>query len=301
MRLPKLPVRLILLVLGIYILLQLLWWAYIILDLQTGVYGSNELRAKQWMILGEGMVFLALLVWGFLYLNRTLRKEIELAKVQRNFLLSITHEIKTPLAAMRLTLQTLQRHRLDVDQTDQLLNKALSEQERLEAMLDNVMIARTLDARQWVTRSDDINLKTHLQQLVRTAERKFEGRTIQWNCPEEVRLSVDTRALEIIVGNLLDNAFKYSPPDTVVQLSAWQSVAGVHVIIEDKGPGIPESERERVLRKFYRIEDERTRRAKGTGLGLYLVKSFVSMYNGSLRILPRDAGGTRMEVILPES
>ena len=129
-------------VLSAYVVIQFLWWGYRIIELTNELAKeSTEISSRVRMILGEGSVFLLLLLIGIWQIRRSIRKELKLSTRQNNFLLSVTHELKTPLAANKLYIQTIQKRDLSKEQTNDLLKKSIEENARLEYMIDNILNA----------------------------------------------------------------------------------------------------------------------------------------------------------------
>jgi len=152
-----------------YVMMQFTWWAYLLVDLnrESAAYRiqitrlteeqppiesnsigrlEKELDKRMWMVAGEGTVFLALLIFGILRIRKAFYKEIALGRQQRNFILSVTHEFKSPLAAIKLSLQTLQKRELDKSQKETVIRRSLAETERIHALVDNVLLAAQLDS-----------------------------------------------------------------------------------------------------------------------------------------------------------
>ena len=133
-------------VLGFYVILQFTWWGYHLVDLTTEIEPEEKNLAKKiFMIFSEGMVFFIILMIGLWKIRSSIRKELSLSQRQNNFLLSVTHELKTPLAANKLYLQTVLKRDLETEKRNSLIQKAISENQRLEAMIDNILNASRLE------------------------------------------------------------------------------------------------------------------------------------------------------------
>lgn len=294
----KLNAKSILLLLSSYILLQLLWWAYIILDLQSLVFDFDKLQAKRWMIIGEGAVFIALLAFGFYKLNTSIKKELELSRQQQNFLLSVTHEIKTPLTALKLSLQTLKKSAPVESSTAQVLQHALKEQQRLEQFVDDIFAVNALEDQRWEKVVNKVNIASLLPTITAPLQNLYPANHIHIECPELV-INSDEKALRIVLSNLIENACKYSPFCGHVHV-AVKKLNGLAVIhIADEGDGIDPKDQELVFKKFYRLGEEKKRFSKGSGLGLYLVKSFTSYLGGSISIKPNQPKGSIFILEIP--
>lgn len=225
------------------------------------------------MHIGEGTVFLVLLSLGVLKIYTARRKEIELARLQNNFLLSVTHELKSPLAAVKLQLQTLQKHKLDEATREKLLQKALSDNERLLRIIDNILLASRTKEEKPVLQLKEIELGAFLASLVNQSFEDSKER-IHIKKETEVRATVDEQVLSLIISNLIENALKYSPANEIIELV----VEPKSIQVKDRGIGIAPEARSKIFDKFYRIGNEQTRNTKGTGLGLYIVKTLSELH-----------------------
>lgn len=312
-------------ILVVYVILQFSWWAYLIIDLnhqilenriaitsllnhETDIMANEkiamnqELQQKIRMVYGEGFVFLVLLVFGMYKIRRAFHTEFALARQQKNFLLSITHEFKSPLAAIKLNLQTLQKRGLNLNpgQTEEILHRSLIETDRIHELVENVLLAARLENQGYEIIPEEIPLSTFLRGLVEHHQlRQNRTHRFQTQLAEGVVLSGDRLALSSLFNNLLENAEKYAPEGTEIILTLTQGQGEAIVTVEDQGPGIPEGERNHIFKKFYRIGNEDTRRTKGTGLGLYIAHHIVSLHGGRIAVRSRPSGGAVFEVRLP--
>jgi signal transduction histidine kinase len=297
-----------------YIILQVLWWiAYQLRlneqlrseQLEVGASSESiliiqeEFNKKFWMILGEGMVFTILLLFGMYVMFRVLRQQVSLAKAQRNFLLTVTHELKTPIASITLLLETMQKRDLDEETKSQLIEDALSETNRLATMTENMLLSSRVEKAQELVNFETIDLSA----LVDGAVAKVSRTTGQnHNFKTAIRTGIqtvgDNQYLEALVLNLLINAIKYSPEKSEVEVSLDVDKDQAVLEVKDQGLGIGDTDKERVFRKFYRVENEEIRNSKGSGLGLFLVREIAKAHGGSVRILDNKPKGTIFRVAL---
>jgi two-component system, OmpR family, sensor histidine kinase CiaH len=297
-----------------YVLMQFLWWE-VLLAKQTGQLadGQKNIAAlnyadktvleenlkqieqkktrKLYMHLGEGAVFLILLSLGVLKIYNTRKKENELILLQNNFLLSVTHELKSPLASVKLQLQTMQKHKLDEATQNSLLQKALADNERLMRLIDNILLASGTQQEKLLLNKEKINLSQLLYKLHEQVFEKDKER-IKISSESNYFIDVDERVVSIIFSNLIENALKYSPQNAEVEITARQSGNLVSVEFKDNGFGIPADEKQRVFEKFYRIGNEETRSTKGTGLGLYIVKNLCALHDIDVSVSDNKPKGT---------
>ncbi len=306
-----------------YVLMQFTWWAYLLIDLNSEIVHQREnlailihqnphlaasekiifekeLRKRIMMVIGEGTVFLGLLIFGIHQTRKAFAKEFSLAKQQKNFLLSITHEFKSPLAAVKLNLQTMQKRELDKSKQQEIIRRSLMETERIHLLVENALFAARLESDNYDVYFEHIDLSDFAQQLVKDfIERQDHDHEINDSITPGIRIKGDKLALTSLLYNLIENAEKYSPEGTTIDISLSRVQHDAIITIRDEGSGIPEEERQRVFEKFYRIGNEDTRKTKGTGLGLFIVQHIVNMHKGSIKIRSNHPQGTVFEIRLP--
>jgi signal transduction histidine kinase len=302
-RIPKVLVLLYVL-LG-YVVVQFVWWGYSIYSLNAALITdtrtdelvnpeqADELSGKVWMILGEGSVFLGLLLIGAFYIRRMILREHKLAKQERNFLLATTHEFNSPIAAVKLNLQTLNKRSMEGEQKQKVIDGALSSVQRLELLVTNLLMASRLDAGKLELLKEEVSLHGRIGILLERYRTLSEnaGCKLLSEVPEGLTLNVDLNAFDTIFGNLIENAIKYGPESTIL-IKASENEGRLIIHVTDGGKGVPDDEKESIFKKFYRSENEETRTQKGSGLGLYLVKELVHLHRGEIRVedaTPRGA------------
>lgn len=248
------------------------------------------------MIVGEGGVFLILLLLGFWYIKRTIVREWRQARREKTFLLSVTHELKTPVAAIRLFLETLKTRKLDENQHQQIILDALKETERLQNMSENILLATRLDQSETGKEIEDFDLSMLLQNLVNRFN-KIAGDRMQSAIADDVKFKGDRELLRALFYNLMENALKYSGANSQVGVELIASGEKIEVRISDNGQGIPDKEKKLVFGKFYRSGDEQTRKFKGTGLGLYIALSVAKMHHAKIEISDNTPTGSIFTVV----
>jgi signal transduction histidine kinase len=310
----------ILAALFIYVLLQFIWWEVLLVRQTADIIsekekimalgsadaasldeGLEELRRKKAarivMIVGEGTVFLLILLFGVNKIRQAYAKEESLNRRQKNFFLSITHELKTPIAATKLQLQTLQKQVLDGPAREGLVKNALEETERLSLLIDKVLLASSLESGAHVfhLREDDLGEFVG-QACARYYQHAIASGMLVTQIQNDVRCRFDRDAFLSVVTNLVDNAIKYGKPPVTVTVQ--KEAGGAALRVADGGEGIPAAERGQIFSRFYRSGNEATRRAKGTGLGLYIVDYIVRRHNGEINVITNQPSGAIFEVKL---
>ena len=270
----------------------------------TMAYQNLEYRYKrqEWMILGEALVFVLSLGAGIWFINRGYQKQVNAARSQRNFLLAITHELKSPLASIRLVMETLLRRELGREQVVKLGSSGLQETKRLNALVDNLLLSARLDTAYRPERASVHLGEVVLELIARLGELHPGVRFFADIESDMPRWQGDKAGFTSIALNLLENAVKYSTQgvDISVSLCYQQQPAGFIFSVADKGPGIPDAEKRRIFDKFYRIGNEEQRSSKGAGLGLYIVDQIAKAHGGRVRVSDNHPAGAIFQVFLPD-
>jgi signal transduction histidine kinase len=286
--------------LGAYVIIQFIWWGYHLIQLSSSVPQQDvQLSKRVGMVLGEGAVFLLILSFGIYRIRKSISKELAFQQQQQNFLLTITHELKTPIAALKLYIQTLQKHNLSEEKKDVILKGALEENERLSNLIENILNASKAENKLFQIQKEEVDLVTLSNAIIHRYHTRFNTALIDLNAPARVIGSFDQHMLETILINLLENAIKYGGLQQHIHIEIEKLDRVVAIKIADEGPGIAATERLHIFEKFYRIGSEETRKQAGSGLGLYIVAEYVRLHNGSIRCFENTPKGSIFELILP--
>lgn len=263
----------------------------------------KEKLHKQWMmIFGEGSVFLILLLLGILRTRNSFKKEVALSAQQKNFLLSVTHELKSPLASVRLQLETIRKRDLPKEKQHEMLEDAIEDTDRLNALVENILVAARLDNHTYSHHPEKINLSDEVKDLTeKIASGLARHHVIKMDIAENVFASFDRIGFHSMFLNIVENAVKYSKAGTEIKISLAKKNDSVVLSVADRGAGIAAAERENIFGRFYRIGNEETRTTKGTGLGLYIVRSLSEAHNWSVNIHDNEGGGSIFEITIPNS
>lgn len=282
-------------VLAAYVVLQFVWWGFHLIQLSQELAESQDRSQRRvLMIIGEGSVFFLILLLGLWKVRASIQKDIALSQRQNNFLLSVTHELKTPLASNKLYVQTLLKHNdLPQEKREELLKSALSENNRLEGMIENILTAARLESHNMRIHKEEVHLSERVKLVV---DKWSKGRTEVTTAIEAgIYALVDLIVLEVALINLLENALKYSPNAENRSINVRLSKNQHHIELEvsDKGIGVPESHRKAIFEKFVRIGNEETRTQKGSGLGLYIVRQLLEMHDATIVCFPNEDKGSK--------
>ncbi len=244
------------------------------------------------MVIGEGSVFLILLVWGSVHSIKAFKKEVDLARQQKNFLLSITHEFKSPLASIKLYLQTILRHNLDREKEISFINNAISDTERLNNLVENALLANLINHKGYNFDREEINLSAFVRLIVQKFQNVPNHEKITSRIEDGIFMLGDKNAFHLLLSNLLENAWKYSPQEKSIVVELEKTTDGIKLCVSDQGVGIADEFKGKIFQKFFRIGNEETRKSKGTGLGLFIVKHIVEGHEGKIFVLDNKPQGT---------
>jgi signal transduction histidine kinase len=305
----------------VYVLLQLGWWSYLLIKLngevsrekiknlqqmeQNEAVVSDEqailkkLKEKYWMVAGEGIVFVTLLGLGIYHARKAFRKEYQVALQQKNFMMSITHEFKSPIAGIRLSLETLLRRDMEKQQQDKILGRALMETDRINFLVENILTATQIEASNMDFQFAVINLSETLKELLHIKQTTMIYHKLNLSLEPDIHIQADKNAMVSLVLNLLENAEKYTPENSNVEVKLFQLNHEVYLQVCDNGPGIPDSEKRKIFEKFYRIGNEETRTTKGTGLGLYISRFIALKHKGRITVKDNYPQGCIFEAVFP--
>ncbi|SEG06838.1 sensor histidine kinase [Sphingobacterium lactis] len=272
-----------------YAITQLLWWGFILIKFEPDRKG---------MIVGEGLIFLLIFVWGALRLKKQVKQEHENNQQQQNFLLAITHELKSPLASVKLYIQTILKRELDREQQKVFLSNSLKDIERLDDLVENVLLTTKLENRSYQLPKEAFDMTELVEQIIdRLQKNACKSQVIKFELEEHIQLNADKFAITNVITNLIENAVKYSPPCATVFVKLKKQENNLLFSVADHGEGIPAEEKKLIFNKFYRVGSEATRKTKGTGLGLYIVKTVLQKHNATIKVKDNTPTGSIFEVI----
>lgn len=299
-----------------YIVAALIWW-FIELNRQntemtkmrvhqTEMSGQperafieKEKKRKIAQYVGEGITFFLLIIISAIIIFRAIRRQLRLTQQQQHFMMAITHEIKTPIAVATLNLETIKKRSLEDEQKEKLMNNTLEELNRLNALSNNLLISSQMEAGGYRMVKEQIDLNSLIENWVSGFRKRYYYHAIHYNNIGFTPVEGDPLLLEMLVNNIVDNAVKYAPRKTDITLTLQQAGGLVEMHIADQGNGIPEADRQEIFTKFYRRGNEATRSAKGTGLGLYLVKKVAELHGGGISVRENEPVGSVFTLTLP--
>lgn len=259
---------------------------------------KNYTRQEK-MIFGEAVVFILSLIAGVWLINRGYNKEIVANAQRRNFLLSITHELKSPIASIRLILETFLKRNLSTEQLQKFSASGLKETERLHTLVTDLLLSAKLETA-YQLHLEPLHLSSFLSEMVQALQNKYPNATFNYQMTGDIPvIQADKTGMTSVALNLLENAIKYSPKgQEVITLNLYTQKDKVVFEVMDEGFGIPDKEKKYIFNKFYRVGNEDTRKTKGTGLGLYIVHEIVKAHKGHITVFDNKPQGTIFKITL---
>ena len=294
----------ILLAIFMIVLLVGLTVGWVLLNVFNAV-SSQTSSSIYWILLTVGSVMFALVLTGvILYLVWSIQ-QINLNRRQSNFLDAVTHELKSPIASLKLFLQTLNKRNVDEPQRSEFYRSMMDDVDRLDRL-----ITQLLDVAKIKQDSNEPEpaIWIGLHKVIQSVSSKLLDQypllqdSLTISVPE-CEVCVRPVDLEILIRNLLDNAMKYagSPPVVSIVGTISNGQAGLQLVFQDNGSGVPRHLRRAIFRRFYRVGNELERTKPGTGLGLFLVRAIVKRMGGSIRVDDvSKQQGSRFIVMIPQ-
>ncbi|MEM7314003.1 MAG: HAMP domain-containing sensor histidine kinase [Planctomycetota bacterium] len=291
----RLPITLAVMMIVLIVALTVGWILIIVLKTDT------KMNVMWVTLLSAGTTSLVLVLLGtVLYLVLSV-KAINLSARQSNFIDSVTHELKSPIASLKLYLQTLSRHNVDEQQRADFYAYMLDDVERLDHLINHILQAARLDRTTPAEETQLVDLASLIEATTaKVCLRHQVDRSIVKVHTQPCWLAASQVDVELIFRNLIDNAIKYSgdPPEVAIQIKNMPGGRAI-VTIEDNGPGVPKKQRRKIFARFVRLGSELQRKKPGTGLGLFIVRTLVARLKGRIRVVENeDRAGTTFEVEL---
>ena len=252
---------------------------------------SDEHSRKTGQYISEGITFVFITLIGALFVYRSVRKQFLLNRQQQNFMMAVTHELKTPIAVITLSAETLQKRKLDEARQYRLIHTILQEGERLNDLTSNILVTAQLE-NNYIPDIETIDLSDLADKCASDFSNRFPNRIIEKNIEPGIFINGERLLIQLLINNLLDNALKYSAKEKKVCMELGRQQTKGVLKIKDEGGGINDEEKKKVFDKFYRSGNEAIRSTKGTGLGLYLCRRIAESFNAKIKIANNNPQGS---------
>lgn len=311
----------------VYILVAIAWWAVLLYKEHDALYDAYEIiqkhqissqnphieevkqmtaselqhqrKRKTIMILSEA-VFIGLgLIIGLWVINNGYKNLVQAEKLKQNFLLSISHELKSPIASAQLAFESLKRFGKNDERSSKIIRSGLSETNRLHELVKNVLLATRLETG-YLPNIQKIDLGLNIESQVSSLMVQYPKANVSLHVnPKPFIEKLDQQAFNIVCHNLIENAIKYSEKEEAVQIQLTRKDASLKLVVADHGIGIADDEKQKIYDRFYRIGEEGKRKSKGTGLGLFLVRELITKNGGEITIRDNTPRGSIFTVDWP--
>jgi len=263
---------------------------WVLLNVFSALDAEKASRSSiYWVLLGVGAVLFAFLLAGVILYLIWIIQNINLNRRQSNFIDAVTHELKTPIASLKLYLQTLHRRDVQGPQRQQFYSTMMEDVERLDRLINQLLdVARLQRDQQDPASKEWVSLRSVTQECIeRLAKQHSLSLEVFEVSIQDCQVLAHRIDIDVMLGNLLDNAIKYSSAEPYVEVRITFQNQSALIAISDNGPGIPRHLRRKIFSRFYRAGDELERRKPGVGLGLFLVRSIVERLKGSITVSER--------------
>lgn len=257
-----------------------------------------------WVILLEGGVLMFMILAGvyviFVYWN----KQARLNQLQSNFVSSVSHELKSPLASIQLYLETLKYQEVSLEETRDFVEIMLVDTGRLSDLIDNILESSKSDPKSMQLQFTTVDIVAFLRETTEHHKRLFEDKQceVKLNMETRPKVSMDMQAMRMVFNNLIVNALRYSSAGSSLIIQVQQDGDFCNIDFIDQGFGLDKKDLKRVFKKFYRVQNQETQNIEGAGLGLYISQQIVKSHQGKISASSEGRGkGTCFTVSLPQA
>jgi two-component system phosphate regulon sensor histidine kinase PhoR len=260
-------------------------------------------RARFYRNLALLVVLDLMILAGAWFLFRTVRREMQLARMQSDFVSSVSHELRTPLSLIRMFGETLEMGRVQSEEKKQeYYSTIVRETERLTGLVNNVLSFSRMESGQKAYQLTRVNLNSVIEQVLSSYQSQLDylGFTVETRlCDSPPDIMGDAEALSEALLNVVDNALKYGRDQKWIRISTGSTDRKVYVDVEDRGMGIAAEDQSKIFEKFYRVSSGLTHETRGSGLGLTLVRHIMDAHNGEVTVKSRVGEGSTFRLSFP--
>lgn len=299
----------------VFILAQLAWMA--LLGLWIYWYVSNsiifeevgeqlspqlDIDSPSTFIFVGGIILIVAVAFGMSVIFRNLNVQLRLNRLYDNFIANITHELKSPLAAIQLYLETLNSRELSDENKTKFINFMMNDANRLNNLINTILEISRLEQKKIAHDYNIFNGSKIICSLIKESAEQFQLSPDKINITgdSDSNIVIDKNAMKIVIDNLVDNAIKYSTADPEIDVKIGNKNKQFVIEFSDKGIGIDLKQQKKIFKKFYRVPEDNIPNVKGTGLGLYWVKEIIKSHGGKIYCTSEGLNkGTTFQIELP--
>lgn len=278
-------------------------------ELSVNFYPANSamfvsiFHSREGLFIYIFIVIIIILGFGLFFTLRTINNEIQFSRMKSNFMSTVSHEFKSPLTSIRQMAEMLVRGRVpSIEKKEKYYNMILQQSERLSHLIENILDFSKMEENQKVFHFEKNNIAPMIWDTLTSfknnmADQEFEISLLNGDSiPDAV---FDKEAMEQVMLNLLDNAYKYSGDSKKVEVEITTKNQNVIISVKDFGVGIQKKEKEKIFDRFYRTDDDFIQSVKGSGIGLTIVKQIVEAHKGDIAVESSPGKGSTFSIILP--
>jgi two-component system, OmpR family, phosphate regulon sensor histidine kinase PhoR len=265
---------------------------------------KNSRAGIYWILLSVGAILFAFLLAGVILYLIWIIQNINLNRRQSNFIDAVTHELKTPIASLKLYLQTLNRRAVEGPQRQQFYQTMMEDVERLDRLISQLLdVARLQRVDQEPVPKEWVSVRQVIEENISVLGKQHGVDSSHFQLQlSDCELYVQRVDLDVLLRNLIDNAIKYAADNPQVEIRVESEKDSAIIYVSDNGVGIPRHLRRKIFSRFYRAGDELERKKPGVGLGLFLVRSIVERLRGSISVMDRGKeSGTTFVLRIPQA
>lgn len=275
-----------------WVFLMAIWINWYLKNRQDFQEFAQRLRPElfspdlNWVILIEGCVLMLFILGGVMIMFVYYNKQARLNRMQSDFISSVSHELKSPLASIQLYLETMKYQKLSPEEARDFVETMLSDTDRLSALIENILEASSPESKNMQLQMKPVEMKPFLEEVVRSHKRQFEEKNCyaELNIEDAPTLNLDKRAMRMVFNNLIGNALRYSSSGRPFKIRMWRQGKFCQIDFIDHGIGMGEKDRKKVFKKFYRVRNPETQNIEGAGLGLYICHEIVKNHKGQIEV-----------------
>ncbi len=299
----------------VFLFIQVLWILLIVVWIRWYLEKHAQLREMAerlrtqaevetgWLPLLEGGLLLALILAGATMIFIYWSKQHHLNKMQRTFVSNVTHELKSPVASIQLALETMAMRELPEERKREFLGMMLDDTERLTLLINRILGAARIERRSSRYSPKPVSMRRFVEDVIDQDRHLFEkdGHVVTFD-PKggDARVAVDTAAMHVVLSNLIENAARYSPRGSPIKVRLHRDLRSCRLDVIDNGEGIRRKDLKNVFKMFWRGEQNYRAHARGTGLGLYIVRNIVKDHGGKVwAVSPGPGRGSTFSVRMP--
>jgi signal transduction histidine kinase len=257
-------------------------------------------RGLDWLVLIEGIVLLVLVLAGVYVIFVYWKRQSDLVIQQKNVMAQVTHELKSPLASIRLHIETIKLRQPPREKLERFLDTMLADTDRLNNLITNLLLAAKLEHRSRPRRYPVIDFSEFTATFMEGKRDKLpEGGSLTMEVEDGIKAPIDVASMESVLRNLFENAILYSSASADIFIGLQRKGRNCILTFRDNGRGIEAKDLKKVFRMFYRVRNP-GENIRGTGLGLHIVKSLIKDHRGQIRVASEGAGkGCTFTITLP--